>query len=168
ISGSVLLVCRRHRMVLVPDPPSAVDLAKPDGQPKLKATRHGRVTDCGRAATHDGSGKGDGVADIYLQLFGVEGLPGLMIGKKQIPSLLVFCQATRLQWRRHIEHDDLIIMMRQYSRQVMPPDGVGPSLDERLYLGFRRCSLLRHDFCSHELRSTPRGRTRLLQSDTGS
>jgi hypothetical protein len=37
IAALVLLIRRRHRMVLVLDAPSAVDLAKADGQPKLEA-----------------------------------------------------------------------------------------------------------------------------------
>jgi hypothetical protein len=53
-------------MVLVLDAPSTVDLAKADGQSKLEATRHGRATDCGRPATHDGDRKGDGVSDAHL------------------------------------------------------------------------------------------------------
>ena len=75
-------------MVLVLDTPSAVDLAKADGQPKLKPARRRWATDCGRPATHDGNRKGDGVADAHLQLFDVEGLPGLVIGEEQIPGFL--------------------------------------------------------------------------------
>jgi len=39
-------------MLLVLDAPSAVDLAKADGQPKQEAARYVRATDCGRPATH--------------------------------------------------------------------------------------------------------------------
>src|ERR1700730_5911566 len=135
-------------MVLVLDAPSTVDLAKADGQPKLEATRLGRATDCGRPATHDGDRKGDGVSDAYLQLFDVEGLPRSVIGEEQIPGLLVCRHAARLQRRRHVEHHDVVIVMRQYGRQVMPPDGVCPSFDECLDLGFRGSSSFRHDSCS--------------------
>src|SRR5258706_9021681 len=43
---------------------------------------------------------------------------------------------------------DVVIVMCQYGRQVMPPDGVCPSFDECLDLGFRGSSALRHDPCS--------------------
>src|SRR5215475_941025 len=87
----VLLVRRRHRMVLMPDAPRAVDLAKADGQPKLESARRRRTTGSRRPATHDGNSKGDGVAGIYLQLFDVESVPGPMIGEEQVPGLAVFC-----------------------------------------------------------------------------
>jgi hypothetical protein len=79
----------------------------------------------------------------------VEGLPGLVVGKEQIPRLLVFSQAARLQRRRHVEHGDVVVVMCQYSRQVMPPDG--PRFDERPELGFSSSGSLRHGPCSHEL-----------------
>jgi hypothetical protein len=117
----------------------------------MGAARHGRATDCGRPATHDGNRKGDCVADPHPWLSNVEGLPGLVIGEELIPGLLVSRQAARLQRRWHVEHDDVVIVMCQYGRQILPSDGVCPSFDECLDLGFSGSSSLRHDPCSHEL-----------------
>ena len=70
----VLLVRRWHRMVFVMDAPNTVYLAEADSKPKLEATRRERATECGRPATHDGNRKGDGVADVQLEFFDIEGL----------------------------------------------------------------------------------------------
>src|SRR5690242_4054760 len=126
------------------DAPGAVQLAKTDGQPKLEAARRRRSTGCCRPTTHDRHRKGDGVAGPYLQLFDVEGLSGLVIGEEEIPRLLVFSQAARLQRRWHVEHDNVVIMLRQYGRQVMPPDSVCPSLDNCLDLRLSSSLSLRH------------------------
>jgi hypothetical protein len=90
-------------------------------------------------------------AKATVWLSNVGGLSGLVIGEELIPGLLVFRQAARLQRRWHVEHDDVVIVMCQYGRQIMPSDGVCPSFDECLDLGFSGSSSLRYDPCSHEL-----------------
>jgi len=155
------------RMVLVLDAPGAVDLAKADGQPKLEAAWHGRTTDCGRPQRIWRPQRRRCRRRIFVALRRRR-LAHVGDRRRTDPRSSCIPPCARLQRRRHVEHDDVVIVMCQYSRQVMTPDGVCPSFDQCLDLGFSGSSSLRHDPCSHELPIHAPRTNEALQSDTGS
>src|ERR1700727_2943205 len=67
-----------------------------------------------------------------------------MILEEQIPCFPVLIQSARLQRRRDVEHHDVLLMMCEDAREIVPADRVRPSFDKRFDLRFGCSGLLYH------------------------
>jgi hypothetical protein len=126
----------------VGDAPVAVHFAQSDRQPEEKpAFRWGPAERAG-AAWHDGDGEGDIFAGGNCEVFYVERLRRLVVSEEQIPGFLIFIHSSRLQRRRDVEHNDVLLVMGENVGKIMPADCVRPFFDERSDLPLVRSALL--------------------------
>jgi hypothetical protein len=125
-------------MMLVGDAPGAVDPAQSNRQPELKDILR-------RAAPHDCDGEGDVVAGRDFDVLDIEGVRRLVASEEEIPRLAVFIQSARLKRGRDVEHDDMLIVVGENARIVVPADGIRPGVDQFSDFSFGGLILLRHD-----------------------
>jgi hypothetical protein len=124
-------------MVLMYEPPFAVDLPEADGQPEIQFdtlpfsiviyTFHGRKTES------------DVFPGVDMRVDEHEAMVALFQpGQKDLPGLPVGVHAHGLKGRRHIEHDNIVMMPGQDAFPISFLDGPGPiiySLMDLLFVG---------------------------------
>lgn len=124
------------------DAPLAVDLAHPHGQTKFQ--RFPGAVWSNVDALPRGGCKGNILPARNLHVVKLEGDGLLARGKERLPGRHVGIQASRRKGRRHIEHQDVHVMIIADGRSVFVADGFAPSLDQSVYLRLIVRWVLRH------------------------
>ncbi len=117
-------------VVLVRDHPAARLLAQPEGEPQPQPGVSGELVL--RAASHEGVGEGDVLARGDLQLLDVEGRPLSLPREEGRPDRPVGVGPAHAPvGRRHVEHHDVLGVIRDDRVDTTLMHGFGPALDER-------------------------------------
>jgi hypothetical protein len=115
-------------MMFVRDDPVPVNLLEPDRQPKVQLDGFTAGLDSG--ASHESGCERDIGTGGDVHLGNVELHRLERPRKEHIPRPVVRINAFRLEWRRHIEHQDVVGMIQQNRWDIFSSDCRCPCLDE--------------------------------------
>src|ERR1700732_379032 len=121
-----------QRMVLVHDPPRAVDFAQTHCQSKFESFPLAVRTDASALSYRRGESNILAASDLHLVEVKGNGL--LSPRQKRLPGCHVVIQTPRKERWRHIEHQNVRVVIRSDGRPVRVADRLGPSVDKSVDL----------------------------------
>lgn len=107
------------------DAPSTPDVLQADRESEIQLVVF--ALGIGPAAVHQDHSESHGLASRDVHLAYIERVAGSMPTEKQVPRLVVFLYASQAFWRRHIEHHDVRVVIRDNAFTIVVPNRLGPA-----------------------------------------